>query len=144
MIQKTYRFLLIITFLVLLGSTVSAQIETNNWFFGKNAGIDFNDNLVTILSDGAMFTPAGCSSISDKNGNLLFYTNGLQVWNGNHQIMSGSTEQVADIKGNQPALIVPKPNDENVYYIFSTIEDYIMTPHAMAPGVYYAEVVFSY
>ena len=143
MIQKTYRFLLIITFLVLLGSTVSAQIETNNWFFGKNAGIDFNDNLVTILSDGAMFTPAGCSSISDKNGNLLFYTNGLQVWNGNHQIMSGSTEQVADIKGNQPALIVPKPNDENVYYIFSTIEDYIMTPHAMAPGVYYAEVVFS-
>jgi hypothetical protein len=48
-----------------------SQNETDNWYFGENAGLNFSDGLVSTLIDGAMATPAGCSSISDTNGKLL-------------------------------------------------------------------------
>src|SRR5690606_27683009 len=65
-----------------------AQKEANNWYFGLFAGIQFqNDGSVIAVDDGAMSTNEGCSSISDENGNLLFYTDGRTVWDRNHIIM---------------------------------------------------------
>jgi hypothetical protein len=69
-----------------------------------------------------METPAGCSSISDKNGALLFYTNGQTVWNKNHEIMDNGSNLSGDPNNTQSSIIIPKPNDENTYYIFGTRE----------------------
>ena len=57
-----------------------SQGETNNWYFGANAGIRFDDatGTVTAVSDGQINTLEGCTSISDTNGNLLFYSDGIQ------------------------------------------------------------------
>ena len=71
--------ILVFLFFIGFSGTILAQIETNNWYFGKNAGINFNNNQVTLLTDGLMNTHAGCSSFSDKDGALLFYTNGQTV-----------------------------------------------------------------
>ena len=81
--MKKYNFLL---FLVFHGFMYS-QSQTNHWNFGKQAGLNFNNGMVNVMTDSEMDTPAGSASISDKLGNLLFYTNGQTVWNKNHTIM---------------------------------------------------------
>ena len=53
-------------------TTVLAQGEANNWFFGQSAGLNFNTNPPTPMI-GSIQTEEGCASFSDKEGNLLFY-----------------------------------------------------------------------
>ena len=71
-----------------LGVTLHAQGEANNWYFGGNAGVTFNTKPPSELTDGRLVTTEGCSTISDVNGNLQFYSDGRSVWNRNHQKMS--------------------------------------------------------
>jgi len=63
----------------LLASTLYGQQETANWYFGRNAGIRFNaiNGTVSAVTDGRLRTLEGCSAISDRGGNLLFYTDGV-------------------------------------------------------------------
>lgn len=121
--------LLIIFFL----STVSllfAQKEANYWYFGRKAGIDFSSGTPVTLSDGKITTEEGCSSISDKNGNLLFYSDGIKVYTKSHELMKYSDGRLAnDLQGNpsstQSGLIVPNPENKKLYYLFTIGTDYV-------------------
>jgi hypothetical protein len=113
--QRAIRFALL---LLLLTSTTVAQHETWKWYFGFKAGLDFSTNPPTALT-GSMSTNEGCSSISDANGNLLFYTDGSTVWNGAHQVMGNGTGLMGHTSGWQSALIVKKPGGSNLYYLFT-------------------------
>jgi len=76
-------------FLILSSHSVSAQGEANIWYFGRQVGLDFNNGSPPVaLIDSAMFTGEGCATISNSNGNLLFYTDGSTIYNKNHQIMA--------------------------------------------------------
>jgi gliding motility-associated-like protein len=100
--------------------SVSAQREAANWYFGRNAGLQFNGNgSVTPLLDGALSTNEGCASISDKFGNLLFYTDGITVWDRTNSIMTNGNGLLGDPSSTQSAIIVPKPEDNDIYYIFT-------------------------
>lgn len=97
-----------------------AQREAANWYFGRNAGLQFKgDGNVIPLLNGALSTNEGCASISDKFGNLLFYTDGITVWDRTHNIMTNGTGLLGDPSSTQSAIIVPKPEDTNIYYIFT-------------------------
>lgn len=97
-----------------------SQKEAANWYFGDNAGIRFNNNgTVTELTNGKLSTTEGCTTISDANGNLLFYTDGVTVWNKNHDAMANGFGLFGDPSSTQSAIVVPKPNDPNIYYIFT-------------------------
>src|SRR5690606_2333321 len=97
-----------------------SQEVATNWYFGENAGIQFADaGSITILNDGQLNTIEGCSSISDENGNLLFYTDGITVYNRLHVIMSNGFGLLGDPSSSQSAIVVPKPNDPDIYYIFT-------------------------
>lgn len=119
-----------ITALFLLFFTLNmfAQKEANNWLFGVSAGIHFEDDgSVTTLSGSAIATNEGCSSISDVNGNLLFYTDGRNVWDRNNIIMPNGnytlgTGLLGDPSSTQSAIIVPDKNNPNIYYIFTVDE----------------------
>ncbi|TPG67506.1 PKD domain-containing protein [Hymenobacter nivis] len=67
----------------------------NTWYFGYKAGLDFNaatDSIPPkVLTDGAMDAPAGSGVMSDKNGKILFYSNGETVWNGDGTVMTNGT-----------------------------------------------------
>ncbi|WP_317044131.1 T9SS type B sorting domain-containing protein [Hymenobacter gelipurpurascens] len=67
----------------------------NTWYFGFKAGLDFNqasaDSLPKVLTDGAMDAPAGSGVMSDKDGKILFYSNGETVWNGDGSVMTNGT-----------------------------------------------------
>ncbi|MBZ0098762.1 MAG: hypothetical protein K8F30_06740, partial [Taibaiella sp.] len=79
-----YFTTLAFVFLVISGY---AQKQNNTWCFGDTAGIDFNSGSPVPFST-AMFSYQSCASVSDRNtGTLLFYTDGVKVWNRASNIM---------------------------------------------------------
>ena len=73
--------------LILISINTFSQRETDHWYFGDKAGIHFNKENVDVLEDSQMTVLKGSSSISDNQGNLLFYTDGQTIWNKNNEIM---------------------------------------------------------
>lgn len=117
-----------------------AQNDTNNWYFGNKAGLNFGNGETTILNDGMMSTPAGCASISDDEEQLLFYTNGQTVWNKNHQVMENGEGLSGEIQGIQSAIIIPKPGDKFTFFIFYTRDVVQTSPSYVVSGIYYSEI----
>lgn len=97
-----------------------AQKENNNWYFGGNAGISFNSGSPSLLTGGMVSTSEGSSSISDTSGALLFYTDGVKVWNKNHIQMPNGMSLAGHFSSTQVAQIVPSPANNQLYYIFTT------------------------
>ncbi len=128
--MKIYSIILFL----LVSTVLFSQKEANIWYFGENAGLDFNSGSPVALTDGQLNTEEGCSTISDANGNLLFYSDGITVYNKNHATMLNGTGLLGHSSSTHSALIVPKPNDPNIYYIFTV--DYQRYPN----GLRYSEV----
>jgi len=107
--------------LLLISINTLAQGEAANWFFGFGAGMEFNQALGTInvVDTGQLSTNEGCATISDATGNLLFYTDGSTIWNRAHAVMTNGTGLFGDASSTQSAIIVPKPNDPDIYYVFT-------------------------
>ncbi len=102
--------------------TVYGNVEalSNQWYFGERAGIDFNNGPSPITDANLMSSPEGCASVSDVNGELLFYTNGSTVWNKQHQVMANGLNIGGDSSSTQAALILPSPYESTIFYIFTT------------------------
>ncbi|MBK9046883.1 MAG: T9SS type A sorting domain-containing protein [Bacteroidetes bacterium] len=112
---------IIITSLLFLMSTilVNAQKEDYIWYFGNQSGIDFNGSTPVTLTNSIMNAGEGCASISDSAGNILFYTDGITVYDHSHSIMSNGTGLTGNSSSTQSAIIVKKPGASTIYYIFS-------------------------
>jgi gliding motility-associated-like protein len=110
----------LILFLLIFFDLAAYSQQNNNWYFGAQAGLNFSGAVPTTLSNGVMNAPEGCSSISDKSGNLLFYTNGVTVYNRNHQTMLNGTGLLGHVSAFQSCVIVPVPNGDSLFYIFTT------------------------
>jgi len=124
----TIRKSLFIIYFSILSSTYSySQKQTNFWYFGTLAGLDFNSGSPVALTNGALNTTEGCSAISDVNGNLLFYTNGVDVWDKTHTQMPNGFGLMGDVSTTQSVQIVPVPGSTTLYYIFTL--DYIVGPN---------------
>jgi hypothetical protein len=110
--------------LLLLLTTLSlnysfAQKEGNIWYFGSQAGMDFNGGSPVALTNGQIYTTEGSASIADANGNLLFYTEGVSVYNRNHVVMPNGSGLNGGTSASQSAIILPDPASSNQYYIFT-------------------------
>ena len=114
-----------IILLILLTTQLYSQIPgpTTNWYFGSNAGITFNSGTPIALTNGALLTAEGVATISDNLGNLLFYTDGVTVYNRNHLVMTNGTGLFGDASSTQSAIIVQRPGSTNIYYIFTSDND---------------------
>jgi gliding motility-associated-like protein len=92
----------------------------NIWYFGDRAGLDFNVQPVVGIPAGTrtMNAPEGVSIVCDRNGDVIFYTDGDRVYDEDDtEIDSGIG---GDPTSTQSALIVQVPDDETLYYIFTT------------------------
>ncbi|MDZ7646218.1 MAG: hypothetical protein U5K54_02990 [Cytophagales bacterium] len=90
----------------------------NIWHFGNSAGIDFNEQPPVPLDNSAMDAPEGCAIVCDRNGDVIFYTDGDKVYDKTDtEIDSGIG---GDPTASQSSIIVPVPGDETLYYIFTT------------------------
>jgi len=114
------NFVLSTIIFFVLTLSINAQLQNANWYFGNQAGLNFNDGTAapTALMNSGMNTVEGCASVSDDNGNLLFYTNGIDVWKNNHQTVSGSS-MYGSVSVSQSVIIVPVSGSGRNFYIFT-------------------------
>lgn len=96
--------------------------QTDNWYFYKNAGIKFTDGNVATnnLPVNNLAAGNGVATFSDENGNLLIYTEGMHVWNSNHEPINFGPNLSGDAGSTQSALIVQNPTVKQMLYIFTT------------------------
>lgn len=98
---------------------LNAQLQTAHWYFGYNAGLDFTSGTPIIDPNGEIETMEGCTSISDEYGNLLFYSDGQKVYDQAHNIMQNGQGLNGHSSSTSSAVILPKPDDCNLYYLFT-------------------------
>ncbi len=127
--------------LCILSLSAYAQKETYNWFYGSGQGItwsrtqDFagapisNPNTTVTLSGIPtrydpisvhpqmyhLSTREGCFSLSDEDGNLLFYSSGTQIYNANHEIMENATRLSGNSSSAQSGIILPMPRNKKKF-----------------------------
>jgi gliding motility-associated-like protein len=99
-----------------------AQNQTDNWYFGNKAALNFSTCNPTVVNGSQINTLEGCATISDVNGNLLFYTDGIKVWNKLNLVMQNGTGLFGHTSSTQSGVMIPQPGNDSIYYIF-TIDD---------------------
>jgi gliding motility-associated-like protein len=118
------KYLLLIGAVFFNTNILFSQSQTNNWFFTGNNGLNFSSGNPVNITGGQIVVMEGASAVSDKNGQLLFYTDGITVWNKNHAIMSNGQGLAGGYgSSTQSSIIVPKTKDEKQYYIFTTDDE---------------------
>jgi len=125
MIMKNFPFFKIASTCLLLMTMLSpmstfSQGEGNNWYFGNFAGCTFNFGAPVALTNGQLSTIEGSATMSDKNGNLMFYSDGMKVWNKNHIQMPNGFGLLGNSSSTQSAIIVPQPLSNTIFYVFTT------------------------
>ena len=136
------RFTLFV--LLFLCSKAYSQGEAANWYFGNRAGLTFNSGFPVALQDGKLQTVEGSATISDRNGNLLFYTDGSVVYDRQHNVMPNGNGLKGNVSSSQSAIIIPKPANPGRYYIFTVDKpDYYNSPGNPIEGINYSEVDMS-
>src|SRR6185369_15240480 len=105
-----------IAFLFLLISyQCFAQNEANIWYFGAQAGVDFNSGVPVSLTNCSPSFNAfeGVGTVSDNAGNLLFYNDGNHVINANHVIMPNGNGLKSNTSSTQTGLTVKQPGNDS-------------------------------
>ncbi len=113
------RLLLLIA-LFALSAEVVAQKQANWWYFGRFAGLNFNNisnGLPEAMDNGDMDAFEANSTVSDDNGELLFYTDGRFVWDAKHDTMPNGKGLLGHSSTNQ-CIVVPNPGNPDKYYVF--------------------------
>ncbi len=115
-----------------------------HWFFGNaetSTHFDFNKETFDPQSNShqqKISFDRNNASVSDKNGNLLFYTNGCAVADASHEIMENGDSINAGAffdeiwegdcyfgyPGKQDVLILQDPNYESGYYLIHKTREY--------------------
>ncbi len=120
-------------FLLLFTVSGFGQPETSVWYFGEHAGIDFRSGAAVPIT-GSITTSEGTAVACDQNGQLLFYTDGITVFNRHHRIMANGTALKGHTSSMQSALIIPAVGDPSRYYLFTA-------PAQEKPGGVYYNIV---
>ncbi len=138
---------IVILFLIaLIAEDLSAQIKGDYIWVGgyqsqgtRGFTFDFNQKPVEIDSTQLYWGFTGnIASISDRHGNLLFYSNGRGVFTPDHQLMTNGMDindgEWADIfwdypqygfPGDQDILILPDPGNAHGFYLIHKAPFYI-------------------
>ncbi|MFL5754552.1 MAG: M43 family zinc metalloprotease, partial [Bacteroidia bacterium] len=102
----------------------------SDWYFGQSGVIDFSTGVAVAGTQSSMSNDGeGCAGISSSTGNLLFYSNGMSIWDQTHAYLANSSFNQLEGSPNSTAgsaaegvSIAPDPANANRYYIF-TVSD---------------------
>jgi gliding motility-associated-like protein len=121
--------LLFIVFLVFISSFLHAQNNGgrgNWWYFGDSLSMNFNGLVPNQSNVSSLRTANSAISMSNKQGDLLFYGNHRFIYDSTHQVMQNGVlfnytnfPPTTDfLDGNMGALVLPMPCNSNLYYHF--------------------------
>lgn len=114
-----------VTFLLFIGMVSSFTClpqKGANWHFGSGAALKFASTGPTVVDNSNINTSEGCATMSDEKGNLLFYTDGVTVWDKNNNIMFNGTGLRGGSSSSQSSIVVPAPGNFKKYYIFTSVQ----------------------
>ena len=109
--------LFLIALLFCTSSFGFSQGEYNNWCFGPGTWMDFNQGAPIVKACNIQAISAS-ASISDRNGNLLFYADHTKIWNKNHAVILNRGFNNTNA-GIQSLNILPFPCNDSLYYFFN-------------------------
>ncbi len=114
------KSILTLSFLFAFNQNIcQAQGENNNWLFGNAAHFSFESGSPEyVIGRPNMNTQEGSTSVSDTKGNLLFYSDGLAVYDRDDQIMPNGNGLLGNKSSTSSAVAVPFPGNPNKYYLF--------------------------
>ncbi|MEP6583788.1 MAG: gliding motility-associated C-terminal domain-containing protein [Ginsengibacter sp.] len=123
---------LALVFLISFSLNICAQKRNNIWAFGDSIGLNFNTNPVSPFKSKSrgINPPYYISSICSKDGDLLFYTDGITIWNKNNFPLPVYKKWWPWV-GNVMPLIVPYVGNDSLYYTFG-----ISKPNPDDPNLY--------
>lgn len=106
------------------------------WYFGSRAGLNFSSGVAVrddqAAANNTMWSGEGCVSIADSAGALVYYSNGVTVWDRNH--VAAITGLNGDPQTSKSQIIsVPHPLHKNWYYLFTS----------PSYGQYYSPIYYS-
>ena len=91
---------------------------SRNWQFGSGNQLAFTGGVPSYSAGGTLTNSLGCSAISDLAGNLLFYTDGITIFNSANSVMSNGTG-LEGVNASQSALILKQPGSTSLYFVFT-------------------------
>ncbi|MGB0403520.1 MAG: gliding motility-associated C-terminal domain-containing protein [Salibacteraceae bacterium] len=120
-ISQLLTQVILLGILLLLSEPSYSQHEADWWYFGRNANAHFQNNSVTSDTiHSAMWMDEGVSSFSHPiSGDLLFYTNGIDVWSKDDALMPNGFNIGGHQSSSNSALIIPVPGQRYRFYSFS-------------------------
>lgn len=112
-----------------------AQKETSWWYFGLKSGLNFNSLQNATADDGATVpnmpkaitgpvnTFEGCFTVSTYDGQFLFASDGITVYNKNQAVMPNGTGLMGNPSATQSGIVIPRPGSTSQYYVVTV--DYV-------------------
>ncbi|WP_020530883.1 hypothetical protein [Flexithrix dorotheae] len=95
-------------------------LSSINWFFGSGAGIRFASGEVKALPGGQINQEEGGYTVSDGKGNLLFYTDGINIFNRNHEVMEAG---LFGAQSSATSAVVAVQPGTSLYWVFTVDEN---------------------
>lgn len=121
----------------------SSLLSMAHWYFGDFCSLDFSSGspvqTTTALTRNTMHGEAaypgqlpyvqGTISLSDSSGNLLFYSNGISIWNKSHKKISTSPIfGASDINATTGICYIPWPGKPGKYFIAGVYPNFDESP----------------
>ncbi|MBL7711735.1 MAG: hypothetical protein JNL13_04700 [Chitinophagaceae bacterium] len=112
--------LLFYLLMLLVTLPAGAQKENNIWAFSDSLGLDFNSGN-PVLIPTRITARESCASVCDASGALLFYSNGLKVFDKTHTVMPNGNgiDGAALSSATQGVAISPVPEEPGKYFLFT-------------------------
>lgn len=124
--------------LTICSTMVHAQKENYNWVFGNKAGLTwintqsftgtepFTTPPQTVPLEkipkpfvSAVNTGEGCFTVSSPSGELMFYSDGIYIWDKNNSIINQDHYLTGNTSSAQSGLVLPYPNNSEKYITLS-------------------------
>ena len=157
------KAIILISLTTLVGCACFSQKHDYNWVIGyhgqnfhpiqNNMILNFGTSpfgVIPLELQTGISIENTAASISDKEGNLLFYTNGISVYGADHEIIeNGDSISPIDFSLSfydngltivQGVLILPYPANDSLYYIFHEPVDWNVEIASHIPKLYYSLV----
>jgi len=87
------------------------------WYFGENVGLRFEENGTVRRIPSSMSSFSAAAIAYDAQGEMLFYSNGEEVWNQSHNVMANGTDLLGSQRSSQ-AIALCHPGNSDLWYLF--------------------------
>ncbi len=113
----------------IFGSSFAQNLAQHHWYFGTTVnGVQFNrsTNIPQLVTDQHILAGTGGSAVATdpSNANLLFYSDGVNVYNSVHVQMPQGSGLSGNPNGNQPVVFCPIPGQPDKYFLFTNSANY--------------------